>query len=242
MMNMHPIISTLSGFRRLWAFRGPAAFVILLTLLLGANLGVAQAVPVNASQKPPPQPWSAYPVASGTVTDVDFDGQGDWVGGQTGSALVGFNCIGQTSNIGPGEQRGVEVFDLSTAPKIKGQERVMLVLNNTGTRLSSDLADHNVTLYVGKGDGTVDLADFPAGRLALAFDMFNNDPSLFPYDFQFDVTKTVRRAMSDHNRYVTFVLRPDPALMTNVGCFIFSGTGFPDPSGQFVPDMLVIGE
>ncbi len=235
-MNRQHIISTVSGFKRLWAV------VILLSLLLGANLGVAQAVPVNAKHKPPHQTWSAYPVASGTVTDVNFDGRGDWVSGQTGSTLVGFNCIGQTSNIGPGEQRGVVVFDLSTAPRIKGHERVMLVLNNTGTRINNDIADHHVTLYVGKGNGTVDLADFSAGRLALAFDMFNGDPSLFPYDFQFDVTKIVRHALSHHNRFVTFVLRPDPALITDVGCFIFSGTGFPDPSGQFVPDMLLIGK
>lgn len=224
-------VSTISGFRRLSAARGQAAIVILLSLLLSVNMGVAQAAPHT---------WSAYPIASGTVTDVNFDDQGDWVSGQTGSVLVGFNCIGQTSNTGPGEQRGVEVFDLSTAPKIKDQERVMLFLNTTGTRINNNIADHHVTLYVGKGDGTVDLADFSAGRLALAFDMFNGDSTLFPYDFQFDVTKMVRRAVSDHNRYVTFVLRPDPALKTDVGCFIFSGTGYPDPSGQFVPDKLVI--
>jgi hypothetical protein len=235
------IVSTISGFKRLWSVRGLTALVTLLSLLLSANVGLAQAVPVKANQKPAPQTWSTYPTASGTVTDVNFDGQGDWVSGQTGSLLVGFNCIGQTSNTGPGEQRGVEVFDLSTAPKINGQQRVMLVLNNTGTRINNDIADHHVTLYVGKGDGTVDLADFSAGRLALAFDMFNSDPSLYPYDFQFDVTKMVRRALSHHNRYVTFVLRPDPALSTDVGCFIFSGTGYPDPSGQFVPDKLVIG-
>ena len=46
--------------------------------------------------------------------------------------------------------------------------------------------------------------------------------------------------MSHHNRYITFVLRPDPALKADIGCFIFSGTGFPDPSGQFLPDQLVI--
>jgi hypothetical protein len=156
--------------------------------------------------------------------------------------LVGFNCFGQTSDTGPGEQRGVEVFDLSTAPKINGQDRVMLVLNNTGIRINDNIADHHVTLYVGKGDATVTLGDFLAGQLALAFDMFNSDPALFPYDFQFDVTKTVRQAMSAHNRYVTFVLRPDPALKTDVGCFLFSGTGYTDPSGQNVPDKLVIGK
>ncbi len=241
-MIRHLIVSIISSFKRLWAARGPAAIVSLLSLLLSANVGGAQAAPVMANQKPAPQTWSAYPVASGTVTDVNFDGQGDWVSGQTGSLLVGFNCIGQSSNTGPGEQRGVEVFDLSTAPKIKDQERIMLVLNNTGTRIDNNIADHHVTLYVGKGDGTIDLADFSAGRLALAFDMFNSDPSLFPYDFQFDVTKMVRQAVSQHNQFVTFVLRPDPALKADVGCFIFSGTGFPDPSGQFVPDKLVIGK
>jgi len=214
--------------------------VILLSLLLSANAGVSQAAPARADQKPAPQTWSAYPVTAGTVTDVNFDGTGDWVLGQ--AVLVGFNCIGQTSNTGPGEQRGVEVFDLSTAPKLTGQDRVMLVLNSTGTRINNNIADHHVTLYVGQGDGTLDLADFSAGRLALSFDMFNVDPSLSPYDFQFDVTQTVRRALRHHNRYVTFVLRPDPALKAEVGCFFFSGTGFSDPSGQFVPDKLVIGK
>lgn len=117
----------------------------------------------------------------------------------------------------------------------------MLVLNNTGTRINNNISDHHVKLYVGKGDEAVDVVDFSAGRLALAFDMFNVDPSLSPYDFQLDVTNMVRRAVSHHNRFITFVLRPDPVLKTDVGCFIFSGTGYPDPSGQFVPDKLVIG-
>ena len=156
--------STISGFKRLWAV------VILFMLLLSANVGAAWAAPETANQKPAPQPWSAYPVASGTVTDLNFDGQGDWVSGQTGSTLVGFNCIGQTANTGPGEQRGIDVFDLSTAPRINGRERVLLVLNNTGTRIDNNIADHHVTLAVGKGDGTVDLADFSAGQPALEFD------------------------------------------------------------------------
>ena len=234
------IVTIISGFKRLSAVRVPAVVVLLIGMLLSANLGAAQAAPLRDNHKPAPQTWSAYPVASGTVTDVNFDGKGDWVTGQTGSMLVGFNCIGQTSNIGPGEQRGVEVFDLSKAPQIKGKERVMLVLNTTGTRIDNNIADHHVTLYVGKGNGTIDLADFSAGRLTRAFDMFNGDSSLSPYDFQFDVTKMVRHALSHHNRYITFVLRPDPALKTDTGCFIFSGTGYPDSSGQFVPDKLVI--
>ena len=78
-MNRQSIVSTISGFKRLWAARGPAAVVILLSLLLSANVGVAQSASERANRKPPPQPWSAYPVASGTVTDVNFNRRGDWV-------------------------------------------------------------------------------------------------------------------------------------------------------------------
>lgn len=220
------------------AGRSLAALAVLVSLLLSFNIGTVQ-----ASKKPPaPAPvWSAFPSADGTVTDVNFDGKGDWFSGDVGSMVVGFNALGQFSNFGPGEHRGVYEFNIRSAQKVKHNGHVLLYLNSVGTRVVQEGTDPHLTLYAGKGDGVVNLADFKAGKLVSAFDLYN--PVMYapdPYDVVIDVTPVVRDLIRHKAAYVVFVIRPNPAAKNTVGADLFSSNYTAQFSDQFVPPKLVI--
>jgi len=206
---------------------------IVATLLI-LTTGTAQAGSHGPAHR---AAWSAFPVADGTVTDSDRDGRGDVLLDGANSVVVGYNALG------PGEHRGVYEFDVRALPRLRDHDRLMLWLNQTGTRMDGTLP--LVTLYAGQGNGVLTAADFAAGRWAATFESLGLGPDeLGPdsgwYDNRIDVTQIVRRLTQRGARCVVFVIRPNPAAQARQGALLLSSMETAAYSEQFVPARLVL--
>lgn len=210
--------------RRSAILRCVISIVSLALLVFVSNL----TTPAQATAR---RPWSANPAADGSVTDSNRDGIGDVLLDGQNSVVVGFNALG------PGEHRGIYQFDLRSAPPIRHNDHVILYLNRTGTRMDGT-SDH-LTLYAGRGTGTLRAADYAAGRFVTAFDSVELGPTLDWYDNLIDVTRAVEHLMHQRAHYVVFVIRPNPSASAGQGAILFSSNETAD-NVQFVPAKLVI--
>jgi hypothetical protein len=204
------------------------ATFLVLTLLTGVGSEIALANQGGRSYF-----WQAYPFSDGTVTDIDRDGEGDWIAGTYQMAFAGFDSFG------PGEHRVVYEFDLRNAPRLAGGKAV-LSINITGSRYED--IDPNLTLWIAAGNGSVDLNDFGAGEYVATFNVYDIErPPPEWYEAHIDVTKQLRKIMNQGADYVVFVIRANPAESHRQGGYYFSTIGtWPYSVEQFVPARLTL--